>query len=189
MRAGLRPRSPRARARLPAHPHAGNPAPSAGLPPKLTLSQRDVPCFTREALPHLAAAGVRALSVGVNAGAPPPATPHNALFWWSHPPTGARLLAWVHPGGYSGSPVDGPGECVIANLTAPAGGGVHALCAAWRGDNAGPHSVDEAGSWDGGGVGRVAGGGAARLDRGRPAGRPETARPSPPLPQSPHPRP
>ena len=41
----------------------------------------------------------------------------------------------------------------------------------------------------GGGVGRVAGGGAARLDRGRPAGRPETARPSPPLPQSPHPRP
>eukprot|EP00887_Chlorella_sp_A99_P001854 scaffold19.g1854.t1 len=80
---------------------------------KITVSQRDVPGLTRAAIPSLAWEGVRALSVGVNAGSAPPAVPFNAPFWWRDEPSGAQLLAFWHPGGYSGEPVDSARECVL----------------------------------------------------------------------------
>jgi hypothetical protein len=40
-------------------------------------------------------------------------------------------------GGYSGNPVDAPGECAHVD------GFPHVLCAAWQGDNQGPHPVSE----------------------------------------------
>jgi len=39
-----------------------------GLPPKATLSQRDVPGLTAAAIPLLLSANVTAISVGVNSG-------------------------------------------------------------------------------------------------------------------------
>ncbi|EFN51908.1 hypothetical protein CHLNCDRAFT_54763 [Chlorella variabilis] len=107
------------------------------LPPKITASQRDVPGLTRAAVPILADQGVRAISVGVNGGCAPPAVPHFTPFIWRDLPSGKELLAMWHPGGYSGTPVDGRWECVKAD------GLSHALCAAWSGDNSGPPDADE----------------------------------------------
>lgn len=73
-----------------------------GLPAKRTMSQRDVPGLTRAAVPVLAAAGVQAISVGVNSGSAPPDVPHNTPFIWRDEPSGTSLLAFWHPGGYSG---------------------------------------------------------------------------------------
>ena len=110
---------------------------SFGFAPKMTLSLRDVPGLTRSALPLLAVSGVRALSLGLNSGAPPAEVPLNAPFLWVDRGSGARALTTLHPGGYSGAPVDSKRECI----TAP--GFEHAMCCAWRNDNAGPHSVGE----------------------------------------------
>lgn len=113
------------------------------LPPKRVISQRDVPGLTRAAIPILAQAGVAALSVGVNGGSAPPDVPkHNKPFLWKDEATGTSLIAFWHPGGYSGSsaendPLDGPEDCVSVP------GFNEVLCAVWRSDNAGPHSVDE----------------------------------------------
>jgi len=119
------------------------------LPPKRVISQRDVPGLTRAAIPILAQAGVAALSVGVNSGSAPPDVPkHNKPFLWKDEATGTSLIAFWHPGGYSGSthltnstaeddPLDGPDDCVSVP------GFNQVLCAAWRSDNAGPHSADE----------------------------------------------
>jgi hypothetical protein len=113
------------------------------LPPKRVISQRDVPGLTRGAIPILAQAGVAALSVGVNSGSAPPGVPkHNKPFLWKDEATETSLIAFWHPGGYSGSaaendPLDGPDDCVSVP------GFNQVLCAAWRSDNAGPHSVDE----------------------------------------------
>lgn len=46
-----------------------------GLPPKHTLSQRDVPGMTRSVIPILKAYGVDAISVGANDGSTPPNVP------------------------------------------------------------------------------------------------------------------
>ncbi|GAB4813534.1 hypothetical protein N2152v2_000580 [Parachlorella kessleri] len=108
-----------------------------GLPRKLTMSQRDVPGFTRAAIPILYSQGVRAVSVGVNGGSAPPGVPKNTPFWWRDEASGKQLLAFWHPGGYSGWPVDSRKECVKVK------GFDRALCTSWRGDNAGPPSVDE----------------------------------------------
>ncbi|KAL6772128.1 hypothetical protein ACKKBG_A29040 [Auxenochlorella protothecoides x Auxenochlorella symbiontica] len=108
-----------------------------GQSPRITMSQMDVPGLTRAAIPILHGAGVRALSVGVNGGSAPPDVPLNTPFWWEDRATGTRLLSFWHPGGYSGDPVDGRGSCVRGH------GHHEALCVAWRGDNAGPHSVRE----------------------------------------------
>jgi hypothetical protein len=108
-----------------------------GMAPKLTASQRDVPGLTRAALPLLVVAGVRALSLGLNPGAPPAAWPLNTPFFWVDRASGARALTMVHPGGYSGTPVDSKNECITAV------GLEHALCCAWKNDNAGPHTVEE----------------------------------------------
>eukprot|EP00884_Botryococcus_braunii_P018962 jgi/Botrbrau1/574/Bobra.0010s0040.1 len=108
-----------------------------GLAPKITLSQRDVPGMSRSAIRPLTAAGVEAISVGVNPASAPPAVPANQPFWWRDPASGSKILAMWHPGGYSGFPVDDYTECVKAK------GFKHVLCAAWKGDNAGPHDVRE----------------------------------------------
>lgn len=107
------------------------------LPPKRTASQRDVPGLTRAAVPILAKAGVKGLSVGVNSGSAPPGVPKSTPFLWRDDASNTSIIAFWHPGGYSGSPVDHRTECV----TAP--GLEHVLCAAWRSDNEGPHSMDE----------------------------------------------
>lgn len=51
-------------------------------------------------------------AVGVNGGSAPPAVPHNRPFWWRDAASGKQLLAFWHPGGYSGYPVDTREECV-----------------------------------------------------------------------------
>jgi hypothetical protein len=114
------------------------------LPLKRVISQRDVPGLTRAAIPILSQAGVKAISVGVNSGSAPPAdiTKPNKPFLWKDERSGASIIAFWHPGGYSGNlstgdPLDGPDGCVSVP------GFDEVLCAAWRTDNAGPHSVDE----------------------------------------------
>lgn len=107
------------------------------LPPKSTVSQRDVPGLTRAAVPILAKAGVKGLSVGVNSGSAPPAVPKSTPFFWRDEPSNTSIIAFWHPGGYSGSPVDHRAECV----TTP--GFDHVLCTSWRSDNEGPHTMDE----------------------------------------------
>jgi hypothetical protein len=92
-----------------------------GLPPKTAASQRDVPGLTRAALPALAAAGVTAISVGVNPASAPPAVPKNTPFAWVDGASGAAVMAFWHPGGYSGTvgdlPMDGRGDCVRTPLS------------------------------------------------------------------------
>ena len=116
-----------------------------GLPPKLTMSQRDVPGLTRTALPVLRENGVSVLSVGVNGFSAPPAVPRPGAFVWADPESGASVLAFWHAGGYGGQQ-DGPdprlqvgfaGDCVVTE------GLNHALCFAWKADNAGPHEPAE----------------------------------------------
>lgn len=60
--------------------------------------QRDVPGFTRAALPILAGQGVKAVTVGVNGGSAPPAVPHNTPFLWHDTLTQTDMLAMWHPG-------------------------------------------------------------------------------------------
>ena len=60
--------------------------------------QRDVPGFTRAAVPILYAQGVRAVTVGVNGGSAPPGVPHNQPFIWRDTESQAELLAMWHPG-------------------------------------------------------------------------------------------
>jgi len=104
-----------------------------GQPPKRTLSQRDVPGLTRAALPLLAAAGVAALSVGVNTASCPPSVPR--AFVWRDAATGVALPALWHPRGYGG--LHAEDAVVLPGLP-------DALVFAWRGDNRGPpDSVEE----------------------------------------------
>jgi len=116
-----------------------------GLPPKQTMSQRDVPGLTRTALPVLNDNGVSVLSVGVNGFSAPPDVPRPGAFVWADPESGASVLAFWHAGGYGGQQ-DGPdprlqvgfaGDCVVTD------GLNHALCFAWKADNAGPHEPAE----------------------------------------------
>jgi hypothetical protein len=94
-----------------------------------------VPGLTRAAVPILAAAGVRALSVGVNGGSAPPGVPKNAPFVWRDATSGAEVLAFWHPGGYGGgykgADVGSAADCVQAP------GFDRVLCYAWRCDNTG----------------------------------------------------
>ena len=60
--------------------------------------QRDVPGFTRAALPILYAQGVRAVTVGVNGGSAPPGVPHNQPFIWRDTQSQTDMLAMWHPG-------------------------------------------------------------------------------------------
>ncbi|KAK9837747.1 hypothetical protein WJX74_004142 [Apatococcus lobatus] len=107
------------------------------LPPKHTLSQRDVPGMTRSALPWLTKLGIDVLSFGVNGGSAPPGVPHNQPFIWRDEQTSSEVLAFWHPGGYSGVPVDSKEECVHA------AGMQDVLCMSWKQDNAGPPDANE----------------------------------------------
>ena len=91
------------------------------------FSQRDVPGTTRSALPILAAAGVRAVSVGVNGASTPPDVPR--AFVWVDPVSGISLPALWHPYGYGGNAFED--AVIIPGLST-------ALVMDWRGDNAGP---------------------------------------------------
>ena len=102
------------------------------LPRKATLSQRDVPGLTRAALPALAAAGVRALTVGVNPFSTPPYVPR--AFVWRDAASGANVTAMWHPWYYGGI---GLSDAVVI----PGLG--HAVVFDWRGDNAGPPTSAE----------------------------------------------
>eukprot|EP00884_Botryococcus_braunii_P006941 jgi/Botrbrau1/16248/Bobra.0066s0033.1 len=145
-----------------------------GLPRKVVMSQdsrggaEDVPGLTRAAIPILHKAGVRGLTVGRQRGERSPGRAPQTPFWWkdeaSGNPASHALSSWLRPpgglrpfrgtnlqgirpcrrglsegaGGYSGNPVDVPGECAHVD------GFPHVLCAAWQGDNQGPHPVSEA---------------------------------------------
>ena len=98
-----------------------------GLPHKATMSQRDVPGLTRAVVPALRAAGVRALSVGVNPWSTPPVVPRACV--WRDAASGAELPAFWHPGSYGGIGITD--AVVLPGLA-------HAVVFDWRGDNAGP---------------------------------------------------
>ncbi|KAK9915574.1 hypothetical protein WJX75_001002 [Coccomyxa subellipsoidea] len=109
------------------------------MTPKITMSQRDVPGFTRAAVPVLVDSGVKAVTLGVNGGSAPPDVPHNTPFLWRDLQSGTELIAVWHPGGYSYAPVDKGYDpevgCVVTK------GFNHILCAAWNvGDNSGPQN-------------------------------------------------
>ena len=114
----------------------------AAAPPRLTMSQRDVPGLTRGALEVMVRQGVKVLSVGVNGFSAPPAVPRPGAFVWRAPASGADVVAFWHAGGYGGQQDSGlevsyAGDCVVTD------GFAEALCFAWRGDNAGPPEPEE----------------------------------------------
>lgn len=103
------------------------------LPHKATVSQRDVPGMTRAVLPALAAAGVRAVTIGANPFSTPPSVPR--AFLWRDVASGIALPTMLHPRAYGGISYDD--AVIIPGLA-------HAIVFDWRGDNAGPPlSVDE----------------------------------------------
>ncbi len=108
-----------------------------GLPPKRTISQRDVPGTTRSIIPQLLSNGISALSIGVNGGSMPPAVP-SAWVWELQPnqtqpfeslldPSAAsasaasksadpqRIIGMLHPGGYGGCAVLLRSLCVASS--------------------------------------------------------------------------
>ena len=94
--------------------------------------------MTRSVIPTFVAAGVRAISVGVNDASAPPGVPN--LFNWSHPESGTSVIAMYHPGGYGwsiGSPINVTNDCI----TPP--GMPSSLCFAFKGDNRGPPNATE----------------------------------------------
>lgn len=70
-----------------------------GQRPKTVLSQRDVPGLTAAAVPTLLAAGIRAISVGVNGGSTPPNVPK--VFTWALEGGPSIRAMWLQ-GGYGG---------------------------------------------------------------------------------------
>ena len=119
-----------------------------GLPPKRTLSQRDVPGMTRGVVPLLRAMGVDGITVGMNGGVCPPWVP--MLFRWRVPDDSggdaAEVVAGWHPGGYPDEYACGPKGMVHCNeqVAGPLGrrecmlSGDEAFCFAFRTDNTGP---------------------------------------------------
>lgn len=75
---------------------------------KIVASQRDVPGLTRGAVPLLAAAGVKAFSVGCNAQITPPEVP-NTIFNWVDEASNTSVLVMLHPRGYGVMLEDGTG--------------------------------------------------------------------------------
>eukprot|EP00048_Salpingoeca_helianthica_P005546 m.89006 g.89006 ORF g.89006 m.89006 type:complete len:722 (-) comp13639_c1_seq3:776-2941(-) len=103
-----------------------------GLPPKFTLSQRDVPGTTVASIPILRRNGVQAITVGVNTASAYPEVPK--IFNWKYPGTGDTLFAMWHPRGYGG--YTAAEAVIVPGLT-------HAMVTDWNGDNAGPYSALE----------------------------------------------
>ena len=86
----------------------------------------DVPGHSRGIVGPLAENGVKLLDIGVNGASTPPDVP--SLFVWKDP-DGASLMMMYHHKGYGGV-VQVPGSDL-------------AVAVEMRGDNGGPHSVDE----------------------------------------------
>ena len=86
----------------------------------------DVPGHSRGIVGPLAENGVKLLDIGVNGASTPPDVP--ALFVWKDP-EGASLIMMYHHKGYGGI-VRAPGSGLAVDVE-------------MRGDNGGPHSVDE----------------------------------------------
>ena len=129
-----------------------------------TYSQRDVPGLTRAAIPLLVKAGVKGITVGENKDCAPVNVP--PIFRWRDNATESELIALFHPKGYGrrrlhgevGKPKaarasvacchKGLPKCCSASIypqdcvAVPAAGA--ALCYAWKQDNQGPHTYDEA---------------------------------------------
>ena len=104
-----------------------------GVPKVRTMSQRDVPGVTRAVIPLLRSRGIEALSVGVNGGSAPPMVPR--IFRWLDSESGQDLIAMWNPGSYGGiAPMN-----LVTIPGCPDG-----FFPAWKGDNAGPHTVEEA---------------------------------------------
>jgi|EP01047_Picozoa_sp_COSAG01_P006611 hypothetical protein len=135
-----------------------------------TYSQRDVPGLTRAAIPLLVSAGVKAITVGENKDCAPVNVP--PIFRWRDNSTETEVLALFHAHGYgrrrrrrlhTGGEVESSADAYRASVACcrkglpkccatsihpqdcvavPAAGA--ALCYAWKQDNQGPHSYDEA---------------------------------------------
>jgi hypothetical protein len=60
--------------------------------------QRDVPGLSRASIPVFVSQGIKAISVGVNAGSAPPGVPWYTPFTWRDEPSGTDILAFWHPG-------------------------------------------------------------------------------------------
>jgi len=106
-----------------------------GRPHTITMSQRDVPGMTSSIIPLMVNAGIKAVTVGVNAASMPPDVP--TVFQWQHNVTNTRILAMWHPGGYGGS----KGVTLDSMVVVP--GMPQALAFSIRGDNTGPPSIFE----------------------------------------------
>jgi len=86
----------------------------------------DVPGHSRGIVGPLAENGVKLLDIGVNGASTPPQVP--PLFVWREP-EGASIVMMYHPKGYGGI-VQVPGSDLAVDVE-------------MRGDNGGPHSIDE----------------------------------------------
>lgn len=108
-----------------------------GLPPKATMSQRDVPSTTRSIIPVLLQNGVTLLSEGVNGASEFPVVPR--MFRWHDSNSGLSMPYMLHPFGYGATPGSIAWDDIIVIP-----GHEHAFVPDWRGDNAGPpQSVKE----------------------------------------------
>ena len=96
-----------------------------------TVSQRDVPGTTAAVIPILAAAGIRAISIGTNFGSAPVEVP--AVSLWRHPHGNSSVFLFYHGRGYGG----------IANVSdyVTVAGWSEAAVWDWSGDNTGPASA------------------------------------------------
>lgn len=65
--------------------------------------QRDVPGLTRASIPVFVSRGIKAISVGVNAGSAPPGVPWFTPFLWRDEASGTQILAFWHPGAVQGA--------------------------------------------------------------------------------------
>ena len=101
-----------------------------GLPPKATVSQRDVPGMTRALVPLLARRGIKAISIGANGGSTQPALP--ACFTWHDRQSNTSLLGLFTWPGYGQLPLSSQKVCYA---------GEHALVYNFNGDNRGPHNA------------------------------------------------
>ncbi|CAE7856399.1 unnamed protein product, partial [Symbiodinium sp. KB8] len=104
-----------------------------GVPNKTTISQRDVPGFTRAAIPLFNQRGIDTFSLGINGGSGPANVP--PAFTWHDAASDTHLNMLVHYAGYGGfrHPPLFPD---FVPIIIP--GSQHAFIVDWRGDNAGP---------------------------------------------------
>lgn len=86
----------------------------------------DVPCHSRGLIQPLAEGGVKFLDIGVNSASTPPQTP--SVFLWKNP-QGQSLVMMYHHHGYGGT-VRIPQSNLAVSIQV-------------RGDNSGPHTIEE----------------------------------------------